>query len=250
LSVRHVAEFEHASKRYSLDVWGKRSVLALDGVSFRIETGQVFGLLGPNRAGKTTLVKLLLSLCKPTGGRIERLGKPVSDRSTLGSVGYMHENQAFPRYLTAPALLEYYAALAHVPAVEVRRRVQELLERVGLADRSEEPISGFSKGMVQRLALAQALVNDPELLVFDEPAEGLDLSGRRLLQEVIQGQRRRGRSVLLVSHVISEVERLCDRVGVVVNGKLAHVGPVSALTMNGSRPLEQALQTIYEKAAS
>ena len=192
-------------------------------------------------------MKLLLSLCRPSAGRVQRLGRPAADRTTLARVGYMHEHQAFPRYLTAPALLEYYGALAFVPAIDLKRRVPELLQRVGLKDRSHEPIAGFSKGMIQRLALAQALINDPELLVLDEPAEGLDLVGRGLLQDVIQEHRRKGRTVLLVSHVLPEVERLCDRVAVLAEGKLVRVAQVSELTRNRDRSLEQALQEIYEK---
>jgi ABC-2 type transport system ATP-binding protein len=248
-----VVEFTDVGKDYPTGLLGRSVLPAVQGVSFRIEPGEVFGLLGPNRAGKTTLVKILLTLCRATRGRVQRLGRPAEDRGTLTRVGYVHENQAFPRYLTATALLEYYGALALLPEPEVRSRVPALLEQVGLADRSREPIARFSKGMVQRLGLAQALVNDPELLVLDEPTEGLDLSGRQLLREVAAGQRRRGRTVLLISHVHTEVEQLCDRVAVLVNGRLAHVGPVAELTRDPAagtpRPLEQALQALYERPA-
>src|SRR5437868_14141995 len=210
MSSTAAVEFQEVSKSYP-DGWLGR-LPALANVSFVIEPGEVFGLLGPNRAGKTTLVKILLSLCRPGAGQVIRLGRPATDRTTLARVGYMHENQAFPRYWNAADLLEFYGALALMPVPKIPARAAELLERVGLADRCHEPIARFSKGMIQRLALAQALINDPELLVLDEPAEGLDLVGRRLLSEVIQEQRRRGRTVLLVSHVLSEVERHCDRV--------------------------------------
>ena len=157
---------------------------ALRDVTLHVEPGEVFGLLGPNRAGKTTLVKVLLSLCRPTAGAASRLGPPVADRSTLAQVGYVHENHAFPRYLTAAGLLEYYGRLTLLPAEVVRERAPSLLKRFGLADRGREPIARFSKGMVQRLGLAQALLNEPDLLVLDEPTEGLDLDGRRLMREV------------------------------------------------------------------
>jgi ABC-2 type transport system ATP-binding protein len=179
-----------------------------------------------------------------------RLGRPVSDRRTLARVGYMHENHAFPRYLTAAALLEYYGAMSLIPYETVRDRVPRLLARVGLEDRSREPIFGFSKGMVQRLGLAQALINDPELLVLDEPTEGLDLDGRQLLRAVIDEERERGGSVLLVSHVLTEVEQLCDRVGVLVGGRLAFAGPLAELTHDPAtgeaRSLEHVLQDVYK----
>jgi ABC-2 type transport system ATP-binding protein len=243
-------QFENVVKDYPVGLLGRGSLRAVGGVSLDIAPGQVFGLLGPNRAGKTTLVKLLLSLCLPTSGGCRRLGALVNDRRTLARVGYMHENQAFPRYLSASGLLEYYGALTLMPEPEVKRRVPRLLERVGLADRSAEPISRFSKGMVQRLGLAQALLNDPELLVLDEPTEGLDLEGRRLLREVAAELRGQGRTVLLVSHVLGEVETLCDNVAVLVRGRLAYNGSLAALTRDpatgATRKLEQVLQTLYE----
>jgi ABC-2 type transport system ATP-binding protein len=248
-----VVEFDRITKDYPLGALRRRSLRAVDGVSFRVEPGEVFGLLGPNRAGKTTLVKLLLSLCKPTAGTLVRLGQPGTDRATLARVGYVHENHAFPRYLTATALLEYYGALSLLPEPDVKQRVPQLLERVGLADRAREPIARFSKGMVQRLGIAQALVNDPELLVLDEPSEGLDLTGRRLIRDLAAEQRQRGRSVILVSHVLGEVEQICDRLAVLVGGRLAYLGPLSGLTSDpatgAARPLEQALHALYERPA-
>jgi ABC-2 type transport system ATP-binding protein len=245
-----LAAFEHVRKEYVGGLLRRRRVRAVDDVSFQIQPGEVFGLLGPNRAGKTTLVKILLSLCRADSGSIERLGRPAADRRTLARVGYMHENHAFPRYLTAPALLEYYGAMSLTPYETVQARIAPLLEKVGLADRAREPIACFSKGMVQRLGLAQALINDPELLVLDEPTEGLDLVGRQLLRSVMAEQRRRGRSVLLVSHVLTEVEQLCDRVAVLVAGWLAFAGPLAELTRHPAtgetRSLEQVLEDIYK----
>ena len=238
-----VVQFEDVTKDYPRGLLGWSSLQAVARVSFGVSPGEVFGLLGPNRAGKTTLVKMLLSLCRPTAGRVLRFGRPAAERATLARVGYVHENQAFPRYLTAAGLLSYYGALALAPYEEVRQRVPVLLERVGLADRGREPIARFSKGMVQRLALAQALVNDPELLVLDEPSEGLDLTGRLLVREVVLEQRRRDRAVLLVSHVLTEVEKLCDRVAVMVAGRLVHLGSLAELMRD--RPLETALQALY-----
>ena len=252
--VAAAAQFESVTKEYPARWPRGRRVRALEGVALTLGRGEVLGLLGPNRAGKTTLVKLLLSLCRPTAGRVTRLGAPADDRRTLARVGYVHENPAFPRYLTAAGLLGYYGALTRVDPDTLRRRVPELLERVGLADRRREPIARYSKGMLQRLALAQSLVNDPELLVLDEPGEGLDLHGRRLVVEVVQERRRRGGSVLLVSHAPAEVQRLCDRVAVLAAGRLVHDGPLSSLSGHeppggDARPLERALERLYEVAA-
>ena len=247
-----IVSFENVTKLYA-SAWRPRQVLrALDDVSLSIEPGEIFGLVGPNRAGKTTLVKILLSICRPSEGRVMRLGAPWWHRDTLARVGYVHESQAFPRYLTAQTLLEYYAALGQVPVEIVRRRAPELLERFGLADRSRESIGRFSKGMLQRLALAQALINDPELLVLDEPSEGMDLSARRLLHEVLVDRQRQGLTAILVSHALPDVERLCDRVAVLRGGRAVFVGPVSDLiaTRNSDPPaaLETALEPYYEEA--
>ncbi len=246
------AEFVNVSKDYPLGLFGARKRRAVADVTLSIAPGQVYGLVGPNRAGKTTLVKILLSLCRATGGSARRLGEPVGCRRTLARVGYVHENHAFPRYLTPAALLEFYGALSAVPYEVVKRRVPALLERVGLADRAGDAIRTFSKGMTQRLGIAQALINDPELLVLDEPNEGLDLAGRQLMAGIIREQRQNGATVLLVSHVLPDVEQLCDRVAVIVGGRLAFEGTVGTLVGHGPAPrtLEQALAELYGKAAA
>src|SRR5262245_30687547 len=245
MAVTPIAEFEEVCKDYPLGLLRRRKLRAVDKVSLRIEPGEVFGLLGPNRAGKTTLVKMLLSLSRPTAGRVSRLGSPIARRATLGRVGYVHENQAFPRYLTAADLLQLYGALSLMDEDTVRARAKHLLELVGLEDRCQEPISRFSKGMVQRLGLAQALINEPDLLVLDEPAEALDLLCRQLVHRVVAQQKQRGGTVLLVSHLIDDVAKLCDRVGVLVKGRLVFAGAVKELT--AERPLEVALQQLYER---
>jgi ABC-2 type transport system ATP-binding protein len=244
-----LAQFVGVSKTYRSPLRPGRTVQALQGVSFDIEPGEVFALLGPNRAGKTTLVKILLGLCHPSGGRVFRLGRPLAERSTLARVGYMHENQAFPHYLTAAALLEYYGHLSWIPAPVLKTRVPDLLERVGLTDRAHEPISRFSKGMVQRLALAQAMLAEPDMLVLDEPMEGLDLSGRALLQEIVDERRRAGKTVLIVSHALGEVARVCNRLAVLVKGTLAYLGSLASLLRDPKtgveRTIEAALEPIY-----
>lgn len=245
------AAFDKVEKTYRTGLFGRGGVAAVRGVTLAVPTGSVFGLLGPNRAGKTTLVKMLLSLTAPTGGAVTRLGEPPHHRGTLARVGYMHENHAFPRYLTATDLLEFYGGLSGVPSAALTPRVAALLERVGLADRKDEPIARFSKGMVQRLGLAQAIVNEPDLLILDEPTEGLDLNGRQLLRAVVREFKAAGKTVLLVSHVLPEVQELCDRVAVVAAGKVVHQGPLAELVRDPKggkdRPLEAALRPLYDR---
>lgn len=247
------AAFEDVHKVYKTGPFGRAGVAAVRGVTLSVPTGTVFGLLGPNRAGKTTLVKLLLSLARPTAGTTTRFGESSRVKRTLARVGYMHENHAFPRYLSATEVLKFYGGLSGVPSSEVGRRATDLLERVGLADRGREPISRFSKGMVQRLGLAQALVNRPDLLILDEPTEGLDLFGRQLLRDVVGELKRAGRTVLLVTHVLSEVEELCDELAVIVAGKLAYRGNLTELLTgpNGQRQgLEPALRGLYQQGVA
>lgn len=248
-----VAQFEAVSKCYGS--WlPRRGVQALDRVSLAVPRGEIFGLVGPNRAGKSTLIKLLLSLCQPTSGRITRFGRSSDDRQTLARIGYIHESQALPRYWHAEGLLCYYGTMSGMTGRAVRRRAAELLYRVGLTDRRREPIARYSKGMLQRLALAQALLNDPELLVFDEPTEGMDLPARRLVFETIADQRARGQTVLLVSHSLPDIERLCDQVAVLREGRLVFAGPVAELRTQGRpaapRSFEAALEPFYDREAA
>ncbi|HVX10620.1 MAG TPA: ABC transporter ATP-binding protein [Pirellulales bacterium] len=239
-----VAQFVNVTKRYP-GRWWNRSVTAVDDVTLRIPAGEITGIVGPNRAGKSTLVKLLLTICRPTAGKITRLGSPWHDRRTLARVGYIHESQSLPRYLTARGLLDYYGALSGLRARTVRERGAKLLEQVGLADRDREPIARYSKGMVQRLALAQALLNEPELLVFDEPTEGMDLVARRLVFGALAEQRRRGRSALLVSHALADIENLCDRVAVLREGRVVFFGAPEELTAGDGRSFEKAVEPLY-----
>ena len=249
-----IVEFQNVSKVYRAGLFPRRAVWALRHVSLAVPQGAVFGLIGPNRAGKTTLVKTLLSICSLTEGTIQRLGRPWKDRSTLAAVGYLHESQSFPRYLTATALLHYYGSLSLVPATLLARRVPQLLAEVDLADRAAEPIARFSKGMVQRLALAQALVNDPDLLVLDEPAEGMDLLARKLLDEVILRRRDRGKTAILVSHSMADVSRLCDEVGLLRAGQVAFAGHLRDLLEDApadfsAETLQAVLEPLYAGAS-
>jgi ABC-2 type transport system ATP-binding protein len=241
-----VLDIREVTKDYPAGPFGLKRLRAVDRASLVVEPGESVGLAGPNRAGKTTLLKLALSLCRPSAGQVTRLGRPGADRSTLAGVGYVHEGPAFPAYLNAAEILDQYALMAGVPAVVRRRRVPELIERVGLADRRKEPISRFSKGMLQRLGLAQALVNQPRLLVLDEPNEGLDLPGRDLVVELVNEHRERGGSVLLVSHLLTDLDRLCDRVTVIVEGRVSFDGPTSELS-RAPGGLETALRALYRR---
>ncbi len=249
------AVFDQVVKTYPTGLLGRgEGIHALRGVSLTVPVGGVFGLLGPNRAGKTTLMKLLLSLSAPTEGTITRLGEPLSNRKTLGRIGYMHENHAFPRYLSAAELLAFYGGLSGVAGEALPEKVEQLLGRVGLADRRSEPIARFSKGMVQRLGLAQALINDPDLLILDEPTEGLDLFGRQLLRQVVREYKSAHKTVILVSHVLPEVEELCDTLTVLVAGQVVHTGAMAELLRDtgtgGKLTLETALKPLYEKGVA
>ena len=240
--------FENVVKTYTPHPFARSGIAAVRGVSLSIPAGSCFALLGPNRAGKTTLIKMLLSLAAPTAGVVLRLGEPAKVKATLGRVGYMHENHAFPRYHTAADVLTFYGGLSGLPTDELPAKVDALLTRVGLGDRGREPIRRFSKGMVQRLGLAQAILNDPDLLILDEPTEGLDLTGRKLLREIVRAMTASGKTVLLVSHVLPEVDELCDRAAVIVNGRLAFQGTMAEL--KGERNLEAALSKLYESGAA
>jgi ABC-2 type transport system ATP-binding protein len=241
-----VLDLREVTKEYPAGVFGLKRLRAVDRASLVVQPGESVGLAGPNRAGKTTLLKLALSLCRPTSGQVTRLGRPGSDRSTLADVGYVHEGPAFPAYLTASALLDEYAVMAGLSKADRRKRIPALIERVGLQDRRKEPIARFSKGMRQRLGLAQALVNEPSLLVLDEPNEGLDLPGRDLVVELVNEHRERGGSVLIVSHLLTDLDRLCDRVTVIVEGRVSFDGPVGELA---GKPggLESALRALYRR---
>lgn len=242
------AEFTGVSKTYK--TLGSAGIVALRDVSLAIPAGSAFALLGPNRAGKTTLLKLLLSLCRPTQGSVVRFGQPIRDRRTLAHIGYMHENHAFPKHLSAGEVLHFCATLTGLAAEPLPKAIDAVLERVGLADRRREPIARFSKGMVQRLGLAQAILNEPKLLVLDEPTEGLDLAGRQLLREVVRETVASGRTVLMVSHTLTEVDALCDRAAVLAEGRLVWQGSLTDLKERAKGNLESALQSLYRAEAA
>jgi len=246
------AEFRQVWKTYPCGLWSRRSIQALRGVNLSIPRGSIYGLVGPNRAGKTTLVKLLLSIAFPTRGSVLRLGQPANDRTTLARMGYVHDSQAFPSYWSARTLLECYGALSGLRRDTLRNAVARRLDQVGLRDRAAEPIGAFSKGMLQRLALAQALLNEPELLVLDEPAEGMDLVARNLLHDLLRERQQQGSTAILVSHGLSDVQRVCDQLAVINYGEVAFAGKVEDLIHDGQHDgadLEEVLKPLYASAA-
>jgi ABC-2 type transport system ATP-binding protein len=215
--------------------FSSRGVTALDGASLRVEHGQVFGLLGPNGAGKTTAVKILLGLTRPTAGTASLCGLPVSDPESRRRVGYLPEGHRFPGYLTARQTLSIFGRMSGLDRADVARRAPQLLERVRLSEWADVRVKKFSKGMTQRLGLAAALVHDPDVLLLDEPTDGVDPVGRREIRDLLQEEARRGKAILLNSHLLSEVERTCDRVAVLRSGRVVAEGRIGELTASSSR---------------
>jgi len=210
--------------------FGRQRIAAVDGIDLTIRKGELFGLLGPNGAGKTTTVKMLLGLTLPTEGRARVLGLPVSDPESRRRVGYLPEGHRFPGYLTARQTLSIFARMSDVPAAAAAARIPDLLGRVKLSDWADVKVKKFSKGMTQRLGLAAALVHDPEVLLLDEPTDGVDPVGRREIRDLLRAEAARGKTVLLNSHLLSEIELTCDRVAVLRRGKVAAAGAISELT--------------------
>jgi ABC-2 type transport system ATP-binding protein len=215
--------------------FGTRRVNALDGIDLSVGAGEVFGLLGPNGAGKTTTVKILLGLTRPTAGGARLFGIPVSDPESRRRVGYLPEGHRFPGYLTARQTLSIFGRMSGMARSAVAARVPDLLERVRLSDWADVKVKKFSKGMTQRLGLAAALVHDPEVLLLDEPTDGVDPVGRREIRDLLRDEASRGRAILLNSHLLSEIELTCDRVAVLRRGRVAAQGRIADLTAQGSR---------------
>ena len=207
-----------------------RSIHALRGINIQVGRGEVFGLLGPNGAGKSTLVKIMMTVVRPNNALGTILGRPIGHRGKLACIGYLPESHRFPPYLTGLQVLDYYAALAKVPRSHRKENARKLLDRVFLSRWANERVDRYSKGMLQRLGIAQALMNDPELLVLDEPTDGLDPVGRRDVRELLLELRNRGTTIFLNSHLLSEVEKVCDRVSILVDGNVARQGTLSELT--------------------
>ena len=209
----------------------RRKIHALQGVSMQVHPGEIFGLLGPNGAGKSTLVKIMVTVVHPTTAAGTILGRPIGHKSTLARVGYLPENHRFPRYLTGRQTIEFFSALASINRPTRKKRAAELLDLVGMTAWADTKISQYSKGMLQRIGLAQALGATPDLIILDEPTDGVDPGGRRDIREVLLQLRQRGATIFINSHLLSELETVCDRVAILVGGRVARQGSVDELTM-------------------
>jgi len=225
-------------KTYFVGFWHKRPKLALRPLRLDVEEGEVFGFLGPNGAGKTTALKLLMGLVSPTSGTARILGMDMDDPRVKAQIGFLPEQPYFYDHLTALELLTYYAQLSGVPAKEQSPRITALLQRLGLSDAARTQLRKYSKGMLQRVGLAQAILHNPKVLFLDEPMSGLDPMGRREVRELIQELRTEGKTVFFSTHILSDAEALCDRVAVIHQGELRGVGAVAQLTAQSQGKVE------------
>jgi ABC-2 type transport system ATP-binding protein len=228
-----VLAFSELHKEFKLGIRLKR-VHAVRGVSLDVKRGEIFGYLGPNGAGKTTTMKMAMGLIQATRGEIRLFGRPHTEHGLRQRVGFLPENPYFYGYLTPVELLDYYGRLFGMAKAHRRKRTEELLDLVGLTEARNRPLRGFSKGMVQRAGVAQALINDPDLLVLDEPLSGLDPIGRKEVRDIVLAARQAGKTVFFSSHILQDIEMICDRVGIIRDGRLHRVGPLSELLAAGT----------------
>lgn len=217
------------------DFWRRPRVEAVRGISFAVPAGQVFGLLGPNGSGKSTTIKMILGLLFPTAGRLEVLGASPRSVAVKSRIGYLPEESYLYPHLTAAETLAFYARLFRLPRAVARDRIGQLLEMIGLAHARNRPVGEFSKGMARRIGLAQALLNDPDLVILDEPTAGLDPQGTRQVKDLLLALAARGKTVLLTSHLLADVEDVCAQVAILFNGRLLAQGPLDALLAQKDR---------------
>lgn len=234
-------------------VYGGRfgdSVVAVDGISFQVKQGEIFGFIGPNGAGKTTTIKMLLGLLFPTSGKAEVLGMPAGDIEAKRRISYLPESPYFYEHMTGAEVIDFYCRLFRMDAATRKQKTGELLEKVGLAQDGNRTLRQYSKGMLQRIGVAQALINDPDLLFFDEPTSGLDPIAHKDIQELILSLKKQGKTVFLSSHQLSDVETVCDRVAIINRGKLVKIGTLDELLHAGrtvvtlSRPGEDLVNQL------
>ncbi len=223
-----VIETQNLTKVYS-DFWGRSKVRALKGLDLEVRKGEVFGLLGPNGSGKSTTIKLLLGLLFPSGGRATIFGKPTTEVSKNERIGYLPEESYLYRFLTAEETLDFYGRLFDMPSSVRRERAAQLIEKVGLKWARRRPLKEYSKGMTRRIGLAQALINDPDLVLLDEPTSGLDPLGTREMKDLILELKEQGKTVVMCSHLLADVQDVCDRIAILYQGELKELGRVDEL---------------------
>jgi ABC-2 type transport system ATP-binding protein len=231
-------ETENLTKEYPFGFLNLKKKTSLEGLNMQVETGEVFGFIGPNGAGKSTTIKLLMGLIFPTKGNARILGRPISDVEMHRDIGYLPEQPYFYDYLTAAELLDYFARFHDLSAADRKDRVQKMLKKVGLETAGKIQLRKYSKGMLQRVGLAQAILHDPKVVILDEPMSGLDPVGRREVRDIILELKRDGQTVMFSTHILSDAEMLCDRVGVIVGGKLRGTGAPGELVDMKTRGLE------------
>ena len=217
-------EIDNLTKEYPYGFLNLKKKTSLEGLTMQVETGEVFGFLGPNGAGKSTTIKLLMNLIFPTGGHARLLGKPTSDVHMHRDIGYLPEQPYFYDYLTAAEVLDYFAKFYGLAPADRKARVQNMLKKVGLETAGKIQLRKYSKGMLQRVGLAQAILHDPQLVILDEPMSGLDPVGRREVRDIILELKNAGKTILFSTHILPDAEMLCDRVAVIVGGKLQGIG--------------------------
>jgi ABC-2 type transport system ATP-binding protein len=239
-------ETQNLTKQYPHGFLHLKRKTSLENLTMQVEDGEVFGFLGPNGAGKSTTIKLLMGIIFPTAGSAQILGKPVSDVSMHQDIGYLPEQPYFYDYLTAAEVLDYFARFHGFRAAERKERVQKMLRKVGLETAGKIQLRKFSKGMLQRVGLAQAIVHDPKLLILDEPMSGLDPVGRREVRDIILELKNAGKTILFSTHILSDAETLCDRVGVIAGGQLRGVGAPGSIV--GVKSL--GMEIIFELTGS
>jgi ABC-2 type transport system ATP-binding protein len=228
-----VVVVDDLKKSYQPKWPGRPAITALSGLSLTVRQGEIYGFLGPNGAGKTTTLKILIGLMSASGGRAELFGRPAGDVETRRRLGFLPESPYFYDYLTAEEFLVFYGQLAGLNRDDLGKRVTSLLDVVGLTEARRQQLRTFSKGMLQRIGLAQAIIHDPELIILDEPMSGLDPIGRKQVRDLILHLRERGKTVFFSTHIIPDVEMICDRVGIVVKGRLLATGRVDELVNEG-----------------
>ena len=233
MNKKNVISVKNLNKIYSKK--SNKPVHAINNLNLDVQEGEIFGLLGPNGAGKSTLVKILMTVIHATTISGTMLGKPIGHCKTLEDVGYLPEHHRFPYYLTGKQVLHHYGALSRVSRNDLKQRSSSLLSRLGLAGWENKKVGTYSKGMLQRLGIAQALMNDPKLLVLDEPTDGVDPVGRREIRDLLAELRSEGRAVFLNSHLLSELEMVCDRVAIMVKGEVTMQGTIESLTKDSRR---------------